>query len=128
MVPGACRTDFDDVAGNLAAPAGELGELVAASLAGADAAAVGGKTAPEREGDQRDLFVLADRARSRRGLAQVARRPQELGMGVAQLTPREPAALVLGEEMASGEPVVDLTSAVVGAHQRLGSEAHGTEG
>lgn len=116
MVPGARGTDLDDVRGELAGPPGDGQHL----LAGGDAAAEGGETRAEHVGDEDDVRVLTDRAEDGGLVTDLAGRPHELGMGVADLVAGDASLAELAQQTVSGEAVIHLARAVHGA----GTERH----
>src|SRR5207237_4512097 len=116
----------DDVAHALSRPTGQLGKLFAA----ADAPAMGREPRPEHERHEDEVVVLADGAQLSGGLTHVPGRSQQLGVGVAQVTARQPAPLELVDQVAASQPVVDVARSLAQrrALKRLGPEAHGPEG
>ncbi len=77
---------------------------------------------------------LAHRAVLRRSPPHAAGGPQQLGMGVADVDPRQAAAAELAEDGVAGEAVVDLAGETLldgacwGAGREVGPEAHGGPG
>ena len=89
----------------------------AASSFAVDTSARGRGAGPEDVGDEAQLVRLADRARRRRRRADVARRPDQFGMGVAHLVLAQPPAAELVDEVLAGEAVINLAASVPGTTQ-----------
>ena len=108
VVPAARDARLDDVGRQLLVAAVERAHL----LGRRHALAVRRQPRPEHVGDEAQL-----RPRRRSGTASslgadVLGRPDQLGVGVADLVLAEPPALVLVDEVLAGEPVVDLPAPV----------------
>src|SRR5215211_7009597 len=116
VVPVAAGADLDHVAGHLIHGAVQVGEAVA----GPDAAVGLAQGVPEDVGDVDQRLGGADRAGGGGLLADVAGGPQQLGVGVADLVARQPAAAELGELRPLGQGVVD--------EPHLGASVPGTPG
>ena len=80
---------------------------LASSALRTDAAAERRQTGPEDVGHEHDIGVLADRALDRGGLAQLAGRPHQLRVGVADVVPGQALLPVLGDQRLAREAVVD---------------------
>src|SRR5690606_35991532 len=114
----------DDVARHLRAAAGELGHLPGR----ADAPPAGREPGPERVGDEGERLLLADRARLVDDPADTLGRPAQLGVGVADVDPRQAALAVLAHDRLARQPVVDDAAVAVHGTERLRAEAHGERG
>src|SRR5690606_34732876 len=101
VVPRAGRAHLDDVARHLRAAAGELGHLPGR----ADAPPAGREPGPERVGDEGERLLLADRARLVDDPADPPGRPALIGVGVADVDPRQAALAVLAHDRLARQPV-----------------------
>ncbi len=115
-MPAARHTGLDDVRGEV------VGALVQGRhlLGRRHAPTLGRQARPEDVGDESQCGVLADRTRRAALCADVARRSDQFGVGVAHLVLSESPAPELVDEVTARQPVVDDTS--TGATQRAGGE------
>ena len=107
MVPGAAAAHLDDIGREGLGPAVEGGHLTGF----ADALARRWEARAEHIGDVYQPVLFADGALHPRLAADAARGPDELGVGVADLVPRQASLAVLGDERTPGQPVVDDSGA-----------------
>src|SRR6187549_2763725 len=91
VVPATFGARLDDVRAQLGVAGVQLTHL----LGGRDAAALGGQTSPEHVGDEFEIRLFADRAPCAGLCSDVARRPDELRMRVADLVERKAPLLHL---------------------------------
>ena len=105
VVPSAVDADLDDVARELLVLSLELGQLAV----GADATPVGlAQPVPIDVGDESEALVVADRTHPVDPFAEVAPRPEQLGMGIADIGPVTTPGVKLAQRGPAGECVIDV--------------------
>ena len=128
VVPGARGAHLDLVAEHRLGPAAEGLELGGR----ARAAPAGRQLGPEDEGHGDQPAVVADGADLLGRPPHVAGRPQQLGVGVADVDPRDLAPLDLPDQAVADDPVLDLGRDVrahrSGGRPRLRGDGHGAPG
>src|SRR6266542_3250090 len=103
MVPTAASAHLDHVAGSTPLPGGELEALTQLERP----AVVASEAIREDVGEKAELVAATDRAGPRGLGPQVPGRPEQLGVGVADLEPRQEAAAEVAQERSLGQRVVD---------------------
>ncbi len=124
MMPTTADTGLDHIGGQLIGALGQRPHL----RCGADTAAVRGQAGPEHIGHNPQLLLVADRT-DRGGLdTDIARRPQQFGMGIADLFTTQSADADLVDEHPPGQSVIDDATPLLVTAQRAGCETHSAKG
>ena len=121
VVPPALWARLDDVRREL--PLGLHGKQ-AQLLLGAHAFAGRGQPMAEHVGHDAELVLLADGAVGGRLGADVARRTDQFGMGIAHLGTTDPTQTDLVDEHPAGQPVIDDAATLLSPAQRSDRETH----
>lgn len=103
VMPAASGARLDDIGGQRIGASVELCQL----RCGRHAPPVRRQSRPEHICDEEELFFATDRAGHRCGSTDVARRPNQFGMGIAHLVLPEPATMELVDQVAPRQTMVN---------------------